>query len=95
AAEVGATRYDTSLGLLTKKFIQLLSQSPDGVLDLNRAAEVLKVQKRRIYDITNVLEVFIILSHPCWLISLSQGRHKRKYFKQVCKEVPNAPIYAF
>ncbi|XP_062952743.1 transcription factor E2F3 isoform X3 [Cynocephalus volans] len=50
------TRYDTSLGLLTKKFIQLLSQSPDGVLDLNQAAEVLKVQKRRIYDITNVLE---------------------------------------
>ncbi|KAL8182459.1 UNVERIFIED_CONTAM: E2F transcription factor 3 [Gekko kuhli] len=50
------TRYDTSLGLLTKKFIQLLSQSPDGVVDLNKAAEVLKVQKRRIYDITNVLE---------------------------------------
>ncbi|XP_075441720.1 transcription factor E2F3 isoform X2 [Ascaphus truei] len=50
------TRYDTSLGLLTKKFIQLLSQSSDGVVDLNKAAEVLKVQKRRIYDITNVLE---------------------------------------
>ncbi|XP_059691141.1 transcription factor E2F3-like [Gavia stellata] len=50
------TWYDTSLALLTKKFIQLLSQSPDGVLDLNRAAEVLKVQKRRIYDITNGLE---------------------------------------
>ncbi|XP_030075340.1 transcription factor E2F2 [Microcaecilia unicolor] len=50
------TRYDTSLGLLTKKFIHLLSESDDGVLDLNRAAEVLEVQKRRIYDITNVLE---------------------------------------
>ncbi|XP_042321066.1 transcription factor E2F3 isoform X2 [Sceloporus undulatus] len=50
------TRYDTSLGLLTKRFVQLLSQSPDGVVDLNKAAEVLKVQKRRIYDITNVLE---------------------------------------
>ncbi|XP_030067400.1 transcription factor E2F3 isoform X2 [Microcaecilia unicolor] len=50
------TRYDTSLGLLTKKFIQLLSQSTDGVVDLNKAADVLKVQKRRIYDITNVLE---------------------------------------
>ncbi|XP_072890658.1 transcription factor E2F2 isoform X1 [Hemitrygon akajei] len=50
------TRYDTSLGLLTKKFVHLLSESPDGVLDLNRAAEVLEVQKRRIYDITNVLE---------------------------------------
>ncbi|XP_064137523.1 transcription factor E2F2 isoform X2 [Loxodonta africana] len=50
------TRYDTSLGLLTKKFIYLLSESEDGVLDLNWAAEVLDVQKRRIYDITNVLE---------------------------------------
>ncbi|KAK6324237.1 hypothetical protein J4Q44_G00065760 [Coregonus suidteri] len=50
------TRYDTSLGLLTQKFLQLLGQSSDGVVDLNRAAESLKVQKRRLYDITNVLE---------------------------------------
>ncbi|KAG9276156.1 transcription factor E2F3 isoform X1 [Astyanax mexicanus] len=50
------TRYDTSLGLLTKKFVQLLGQSSDGVVDLNQAAEVLNVQKRRLYDITNVLE---------------------------------------
>uniref|UniRef100_A0AAY4E0U3 E2F/DP family winged-helix DNA-binding domain-containing protein n=3 Tax=Denticeps clupeoides TaxID=299321 RepID=A0AAY4E0U3_9TELE len=50
------TRYDTSLGLLTKKFCQLLAQSSDGVLDLNQAAEILQVQKRRLYDITNVLE---------------------------------------
>lgn len=50
------TRYDTSLGLLTKKFVDLLAQSADGVLDLNIAAETLQVQKRRLYDITNVLE---------------------------------------
>lgn len=50
------TRYDTSLGLLTKKFVGLLRNATDGVLDLNRAAEYLAVQKRRIYDITNVLE---------------------------------------
>ncbi|XP_041482032.1 transcription factor E2F3-like [Lytechinus variegatus] len=50
------SRYDTSLGLLTKRFVGLLRGAPDGVLDLNRAAEVLEVQKRRIYDITNVLE---------------------------------------
>ncbi|XP_014850223.1 PREDICTED: transcription factor E2F3 isoform X1 [Poecilia mexicana] len=50
------TRYDTSLGLLTKKFVDLLAQSSDGVLDLNLAAETLQVQKRRLYDITNVLE---------------------------------------
>nr|CAB3240415.1 E2F1/2/3/6 transcription factor [Phallusia mammillata] len=50
------SRYDTSLGLLTKRFINLMHTSDDGVLDLNWAAEVLHVQKRRIYDITNVLE---------------------------------------
>ncbi|XP_046546003.1 transcription factor E2F3-like [Haliotis rubra] len=50
------TRYDTSLGLLTKKFVGLLRTAPDGVVDLNKAAEELEVQKRRIYDITNVLE---------------------------------------
>ncbi|KAF9415279.1 hypothetical protein HW555_007028, partial [Spodoptera exigua] len=48
------SRFDTSLGLLTKKFVALLKSSPNGVLDLNIAAEHLSVQKRRIYDITNV-----------------------------------------
>lgn len=51
-----ACRYDSSLGLLTTKFVNLLKESEDGVLDLNSAAEALSVQKRRIYDITNVLE---------------------------------------
>ncbi|CAB1350513.1 unnamed protein product [Coregonus sp. 'balchen'] len=62
------TRYDTSLGLLTQKFLQLLGQSSDGVVDLNRAAESLKVQKRRLYDITNVLEgVHLIKKKGCSL----------------------------
>ncbi|KAM7273386.1 hypothetical protein ACFE04_028050 [Oxalis oulophora] len=52
----GPCRYDSSLGLLTKKFIHLIKQAEDGMLDLNRAADTLEVQKRRIYDITNVLE---------------------------------------
>ncbi|XP_051217042.1 transcription factor E2FA [Lolium perenne] len=52
----GTCRYDSSLGLLTKKFINLLKTAEGGVLDLNNAAETLEVQKRRIYDITNVLE---------------------------------------
>ncbi|KAF1866920.1 hypothetical protein Lal_00018306 [Lupinus albus] len=43
-------------GLLTKKFIHLLKHAEGGNLDLNNAAETLEVQKRRIYDITNVLE---------------------------------------
>ncbi|CAN4113982.1 unnamed protein product [Withania somnifera] len=49
-------RYDSSLGLLTKKFINLITHAEDGMLDLNHAADTLEVQKRRIYDITNVLE---------------------------------------
>ncbi|CAI0382734.1 unnamed protein product [Linum tenue] len=49
-------RYDSSLGLLTKKFVKLIQEAKDGTLDLNKTAEVLEVQKRRIYDITNVLE---------------------------------------
>ncbi|RYR70580.1 hypothetical protein Ahy_A03g017051 isoform C [Arachis hypogaea] len=53
---VGPCRYDSSLGLLTKKFINLIKQAEDGILDLNKAADTLEVQKRRIYDITNVLE---------------------------------------
>jgi hypothetical protein len=44
------------LGLLTRKFVSLLKESPEGILDLNFAAKELEVQKRRIYDITNVLE---------------------------------------
>jgi hypothetical protein len=50
------SRYDSSLGLLTKKFVDLVKVAEDGVLDLNQAADMLSVQKRRIYDITNVLE---------------------------------------
>lgn len=41
---------------LTERFRLLLQNSPDGLLDLNRAADELKVAKRRIYDITNVME---------------------------------------
>ncbi|KAJ8673655.1 hypothetical protein QAD02_004917 [Eretmocerus hayati] len=58
---VERTRYDTSLSLLTKKFISLVEDSSDGVVDLNIASEKLEVQKRRIYDITNVLEGIGIL----------------------------------
>ncbi|XP_064414538.1 transcription factor E2F4 isoform X1 [Latimeria chalumnae] len=51
------SRHEKSLGLLTTKFVSLLQEAKDGVLDLKVAADTLAVrQKRRIYDITNVLE---------------------------------------
>ncbi|XP_054709268.1 transcription factor E2F2-like [Uloborus diversus] len=49
-------RYDTSLGQLTKKFLKLLSDASDGIINLNTACALLDVPKRRLYDITNVLE---------------------------------------
>lgn len=53
----GSSRHEKSLGLLTTKFVSLLQEAKDGVLDLKAAADTLAVrQKRRIYDITNVLE---------------------------------------
>ncbi|XP_057685527.1 transcription factor E2F1 [Corythoichthys intestinalis] len=72
------SRYDTSLNLTTKRFLDLLSQSADGVVDLNWASQVLDVQKRRLYDITNVLEGIQLISkksknHIQWLGSRVDG----------------------
>ncbi|KAH8390863.1 hypothetical protein KR215_001021 [Drosophila sulfurigaster] len=44
-----------SLVLLTQKFVDLMKQN-GGSIDLKEATKILDVQKRRIYDITNVLE---------------------------------------
>ncbi|VFQ63212.1 unnamed protein product [Cuscuta campestris] len=66
----GTCRYDNSLGLLAKKFIHLIQGAEDGTLDLNRCADILEVQKRRIYDITNVLE-------GVGLIEKTQKNHMR------------------
>lgn len=52
-----SSRQEKSLGILTTRFVTLLQEAPDGILDLKTAADTLAVrQKRRIYDITNVLE---------------------------------------
>lgn len=50
------TRRENSLSELTGKFIALLKTSKEQCMGLNEAVATLKVQKRRIYDIVNVLE---------------------------------------
>ncbi|XP_029903038.1 transcription factor E2F6 isoform X2 [Myripristis murdjan] len=50
------TRNDVSLGFLTKRFLELMLASPDGVLDLRQVAASLHTRRRRVYDITNVLD---------------------------------------
>ncbi|XP_049887804.1 transcription factor E2F2 isoform X2 [Pectinophora gossypiella] len=86
------SRFDTSLGLLTKKFVALLKSSPNGVLDLNIAAEHLSVQKRRIYDITNVLEGIGILEKRSknniqWKCGLGGGGGDESTARRLRREV--------
>ena len=50
---------------MTIKFIELLKGAVNQTLDLNEAMEVLNVQKRRIYDITNVLEGIGLIIKEC------------------------------
>ncbi|XP_075696484.1 transcription factor E2F1-like [Rhinoderma darwinii] len=78
------SRYETSLNLTTKRFLELLSKSADGVVDLNWAAQVLNVQKRRIYDITNVLEGIHLITkksknHIQWLGNRSLVESSSRY----------------
>jgi len=56
SGKASKNRHENSLGELTTKFIQLLKSANGQCIDLNDAVGLLKVQKRRIYDITNVLE---------------------------------------
>lgn len=49
-------RQDNSLSVLTRKFINLIKNADNKTVDLNEAVTSLAVQKRRIYDITNVLQ---------------------------------------
>ncbi|MEQ2284351.1 hypothetical protein AMECASPLE_020780, partial [Ameca splendens] len=50
------TREDTSLPVLTRRFLDLFLNAPDGSLDLRHAITSLKTRRRRVYDITNVLQ---------------------------------------
>ncbi|KAL7871688.1 hypothetical protein SRHO_G00066710 [Serrasalmus rhombeus] len=49
-------RSEVTLGRLTKRFMDLLHSAPEGILDLNEATQKLGTHKRRVYDITNVLD---------------------------------------
>ncbi|KAM0680076.1 hypothetical protein GINT2_000638 [Glugoides intestinalis] len=56
--EIGTNskRDENSLFILTRKFIKLIYSSAEQLISMTQAAEILQVAKRRIYDITNVLE---------------------------------------
>ena len=49
-------RIQNSLGELTKKVIKFIKNSGEKDIHINNLVTDLKVKKRRLYDITNVLE---------------------------------------
>jgi hypothetical protein len=49
-------RQENSLGELTKNFIKYIKLQGGKQININDVVKQLKVKKRRIYDITNVLE---------------------------------------
>ncbi|RVE56163.1 hypothetical protein OJAV_G00233720 [Oryzias javanicus] len=51
-----SSREDVSLGLLAQRFLDLLQNTADGALDLRDVTTSLNTRRRRVYDITNVLE---------------------------------------
>lgn len=74
-------RKENGLVRLTLRFISLLKKAPQQTLDLNVAVEKLAVQKRRIYDITNVLEGIGLIkkggkNHIRWNGPDATGRQK-------------------
>lgn len=55
-------RDENSLFVLTKKFIKLIYHTSEQHINMTHAAQILQVSKRRIYDITNVLECLGMIS---------------------------------
>ena len=47
---------NNTLGSLTQTFVTLIKQAPNQSIEIDEVSKQLKIQKRRIYDITNVLE---------------------------------------
>nr|QFZ93598.1 transcription factor E2F6 [Larimichthys crocea] len=62
----GVSRQDLSLGMLTQRFLELLLTAPDGSVDLRQVAASLEIRRRRVYDITNVLDgINLIQKESC------------------------------
>lgn len=55
------SRKEKSLGQLCKKFLIKYGDYDDMIINLEECSKELKVEKRRIYDIINILECFNVL----------------------------------
>lgn len=91
-------RDDSSLYSLTKKFVQLICSSPEQMINMTQASMTLQVAKRRIYDITNVLEGLGMISkwsvnsvkwiggNPEEILASEDNENTEKYLNQSYRE---------
>lgn len=87
---LSSTRSENSLYNLTRRFLRLVSASPDRNVSIAQASVELNVGKRRIYDITNVLEGLGLLSK--WSVSSARwvGGSIDQYMSSDDEEKENA-----
>ncbi|CAL0316382.1 unnamed protein product [Lupinus luteus] len=74
------SRKDKSLGLLCSNFFKLYNREGTGMIGLDVAANKLGVQRRRMYDVVNILESVGVVAR----------RAKNQYSWKGFKEIPQA-----
>lgn len=79
----------SSLGALTIKFLDYSETLDDNIIDLNDFCDTNEIKKRRVYDITNVLEGIDIIRKPPYG-PLPEGE---KYTNKV--QIINEGIYSY
>lgn len=85
---ISSCHYDISIGLTTNKFINLVKQDDNYIIELNKAIDTLEVKKCRIYDI-NVLEGIGIIEKKmknriCWKGFHASGFGDVEHDMRVC-----------
>ena len=81
---------ENSLGQLTKNFIKYIRENGKKSVNINDLVNELSIKKRRIYDITNVLQGIGYIQKNCkneisWVKTNIQQKKKRKKMIQIKK----------
>ncbi|KAA3485830.1 transcription factor E2FB-like isoform X4 [Gossypium australe] len=88
----GPCRYDSSLGLLTKKFINLIKQAEDGILDLNKAAGTLEAEVENLHNQEHSLDGQIRKMQER-LRDLSEDENNNKWLFVTEEDIKSLPCF--